>query len=29
MHRPLTAADAPYQIAGVELLAGSAGQERK
>jgi hypothetical protein len=29
MHRPLRAGDAPYQFAGVELLAGSPGQERE
>jgi len=29
MHRPLSAADAPNQVAGVELLAGSPDQERE
>lgn len=29
VHRPLSAADSPYQVACVELLAWSPGQERE
>jgi hypothetical protein len=29
VHRPLRAAYTPYQVAGMELLAGGSGQERE